>query len=284
MTRTARLLVGIAVSLAAGSARAGDDSQACSDTYVNAQTLRREHRLLEAREALRSCALSTCKAFIVKDCARWFSEVQAGLPTVVPIAADARGNDLAEVSVFVDGKVLLSKLDGTSVEVDPGPHTFVFQTTDKARVEKKVIVSEGEKGKRIAVTFDNAQGQPSLQPAAAEPPVPAESSAGPWSTVGLVMAGAGVVGAGVGAVFGFQAISKKNDAHCSENNVCPDDAAAAKLREARDSGTMATIFLVSGAVLVGGGITLFLLAPRHTVQVVPGVRKDAITLDLRGQW
>jgi len=85
--------VGLAVAMLASLAHSpafADEANAtkCSETYIRGQTLRNEHRLIEARETLRACVQSGCKVFVVRDCAAWLDQVQSSLPTVVPVAVD----------------------------------------------------------------------------------------------------------------------------------------------------------------------------------------------------
>jgi len=282
--------VGLAVAMLASLAHSpafADEANAtkCSETYIRGQTLRNEHRLIEARETLRACVQSGCKVFVVRDCAAWLDQVQSSLPSVVPAAVDGDGNDLGQVKVSVDGKVLLERLDGRSVDVDPGPHTFVFEGPDAMRVEKQVIVAEGEKGKRIAVLFAKASiPATSGDSGEREKPPSSGTEMGPWKTAGLVTAGVGVVVAGIGGFFGLRAISKKNEANCDASSTCPTPDAATTLEDAQKAGNLATIFLVSGGVLTAGGITLFLLSPARAIRAVPTVGKDAWTMTIEGNW
>lgn len=150
-------VVGLAFLLFAPAAHA-DPPNACADAYAHAQELRSKRQLLGARNALRVCAQQTCPSFIVKDCTTWLDEVQASLPSVVPVATDGAGNDLVGVKVSMDGQVLFESSDGRSVEVDPGRHSFTFELGAGAAegtppVVKQVVVAEGEKNKRIAVVL-----------------------------------------------------------------------------------------------------------------------------------
>ncbi|MGO8998219.1 MAG: hypothetical protein ACLQVI_33275 [Polyangiaceae bacterium] len=149
----AMAVVGFAFVLFAPVSAHADNS--CSDAYARAQELRSKRKLIGAREALRICSQSNCPGFIVKDCTSWLDEVQASLPSVVPIATDAAGNDLTGVKVSMDGQVLMESSDGRSIEVDPGNHTFTFELTGAQgegapAAVKHVVVAEGEKNKRIA--------------------------------------------------------------------------------------------------------------------------------------
>jgi hypothetical protein len=168
-------VVGFAFLLFAPPVQA-DTASACSDAYSSAQELRTKRKLLGAREALRICSQATCPSFIVKDCTTWLDEVQASLPSVVPVATDAAGNDLAGVRVSMDGAVLFESSDGRSVDVDPGKHSFTFefngpQTEEAPAVVKHVVVAEGEKNKRISAVLRKAGA---AQVAVAPPPPPVQ--------------------------------------------------------------------------------------------------------------
>jgi hypothetical protein len=288
LKRILGIVVGLGAMLASLSAFADETSASkCSETYVRAQTLRNERRLMESREALRACALSGCKDFIVRDCVHWLDQVQTSLPTVVPVATDGAGNDLGRVRVSIDGKVLLETIDGRAIEVDPGPHTFLFEGPDAARVEKQVIVAEGEKGKRIATVLGNVSVPVASGDAGSrtrESPEHAETEMGPWKMTGLVTTGVGDVGAGIGAFFGLRAAARKSDANCDANSGCNTLEEFNTLSDAQRDGNLATIFLASGGILAAGGFTLFMLAPARPVRVAPSVGRGGLTMVFEGNW
>jgi hypothetical protein len=150
--RFAALVPAVALlSLTASSAWA-DEKQVCSDAYQQAQTLRDQHKLVKAREQLRTCAAATCPGFIVKDCTGWLKDVEPRVPSVVLTAKNAAGADVTDVKVTMDGAPLAASLDGIAIDVDPGAHTFAFEGAD-GRAEQKVVVTEGAKAQHIAVTF-----------------------------------------------------------------------------------------------------------------------------------
>jgi hypothetical protein len=308
MRQSARWLFALSLALLTPRSAMADDGTApsCGDAYTQAQTLRNARKLVKARDALRVCAQPTCKDFVVKDCTQWLDEVQAGLPTVVAVAKDAEGNALPNVKVFVDGQPLAIDV-GRSIEVDPGPHTFTFQAADGTKTDKQVLIVEGEKEKLVTVTLGKpAEPVAPPLPTAAPPPTPpaasggpappgdnapstsasghASSSSFPWKTAGLVGAGVGVVGLGIGAVFGVNALSKKNDAHCDANNVCPDSSSANTLRDAGSAATASTVFFVAGAVLAAAGVTVWVLNPGGTVKAAPTAGANSAGLVLMGAW
>jgi len=249
------------------------DQPTCADAYTRAQSLRNDHKLLDSRAALRICVQPTCKDFLVKGCSTWLAQVETSIPSVVPVATDAKGNDLPSVRVSMDGQLLLERLDGRSVDVDPGTHTFTFEASDGTKAEKQVVVAEGEKNKRVTATLG--------APVEARPVTPggdtkSTSSGVPWRTIGLVTAGVGVAGLVVGSVFGIEAANG-----CS-NSVCPSETAK---DNAGANADRSTGFFVAGGVLAAAGVTMWLLAPRaESVQIGPSAMNGGGGVIVRGVW
>jgi hypothetical protein len=82
--------------------------------------------------------------------------------------------------------------------------------------------------------------------------------------VGIGVAGAGVIGIGIGAVFGAVALSKlsqSNDGPCDPDNRCTP--AGLELRRQSGSATTgATISFAAGAAALAAGIGIYLTTPR----------------------
>lgn len=101
---------------------------------------------------------------------------------------------------------------------------------------------------------------PALPPT--PPPAAEESSMSTLAIVGLVVAGAGVVGTGVGTFYGIRAISedKKADRECGPN-LCQEKADFDHSENAVSSAKVANVAIgVGGGLLVAGGL-MFLFAP-----------------------
>jgi hypothetical protein len=287
-----------ASALTYGAWARADETTTCTDASSQGQIQRDAHKFVEARNQFLVCAKQECPSVVRKDCTTWLEQVQASLPTVVPIATDEAGNSLPGVKVSMDGKVLLEKIDGRSVEVNPGTYTFTFEAPDGTKSEKQVVVAEGEKDKRVTATIAKPGAALSTAPptAGAEPlppqtppstPAggpPAEASSSPLKTIGIVTAGLGVVGLGLGTVFGVEASSKKGSAGCDSNSVCPTTTALNTLSSAQSAGNVSTGFFVVGAVLAAGGIMMWALAPSSPVQVAPSVGTNTAGMLLRGMW
>ena len=72
-------------------------------------------------------------------------------------------------------------------------------------------------------------------------------------------------------------------------NECPQPGYDAR-NQARASGDFATAFVVAGSALAAGGLTLWLLAPRHgggssaTIHLIPTAAPGLAALTMRGGW
>jgi hypothetical protein len=304
-----KTLVGLAVLLGcllATPARA-DDKAACASAYTAAQSLRDARQLSKAREQLRICSRPSCTQFIARDCTTWLVEIESRIPSVVLAAKDASGADITKVTVSLDGRVIADKLDGRSIEVDPGQHTFSFALPDGRTIDQSMLVLEGQKAQRVGVTVPAA-------PSSTPPPVPVESQSAPlaspgpvsaetssWNgrkTVALVTGGAGAAALVVGAVFGSMAISSQSASHdaCSPGN-CPSQSRPQAVSDhdaaARDA-TISTVTFSAGGALVAAGILLFLTAPsgsaesrvatRTGVVLMPGMSAGSAGISLSGSF
>jgi hypothetical protein len=104
--------------------------------------------------------------------------------------------------------------------------------------------------------------------------------------VGWVAGAAGVVGLGVGAVFGIVAIGNKNSAHCDANNACDPGSTDA----IKSAAFVSDVGWVGGGVLLAAGAALVLLSPseKHErvakVEVTPTAASNGAGLAVRGTW
>src|SRR5206468_567998 len=94
-------------------------------------------------------------------------------PSVV-LEAKTEAGYAFDTAVTMDGAVVATKLDGRSIEVDPGVHTFRFTREGASPIEEKVLVHEGDKSLLVSVTW---APPPSSAPAEARgitspPPLP----------------------------------------------------------------------------------------------------------------
>jgi hypothetical protein len=211
------------------------------------------------------------------------------------------------IVVTFDGTALGDAEWGLPLPVDPGQHT-IGASAPGAKAWSTVVDVRGE-GKTVSVsvpTLEQDSTAPPVAPTPTTPPTPAPvppaptppptttaqpdspsqtPGAVPWRTVGLVTAGVGVVGIGVGSVFGVIALSNKNDAEAAGcvGDVCPSSAAS-KRDDARNAGNVSTIFFVAGGVLAAAGVTIWLLAPRPASAPTVGLYAGGSSVGVRGAW
>jgi hypothetical protein len=258
------------------SSPARADDAACFAASEAEVGLRKQQKLRAALGQLVVCGAPACPAEVRTECARRIIDLNAALPTLVLGAADAAGNDLAQVTVTVDGAPFATTLDGRALRIDPGSHTLHFEAPGKAPVDKTIVAREGEKDRHVnvvlaagvsrgagaGVVVPVAAGAVPVGPAA-EPP----SKGSSWSTqktLAVTAAAAGVVGIGVGAVFGIVATSdgstQKSD--CSASS-CTDHAGAVSAHNSSlSAGNVSTATFIAGGVLLAGGIVLWVTAPK----------------------
>jgi hypothetical protein len=276
-SRVAGILAATSCSFVALRAFA-DEPNVCTDAYEQSQiqmkprTGEGESSLLRARASLLTCMRSNCKDWMVADCSKWLTEVEARIPTVVFSARNTAGRDLTDVQVQkASGEPLATRLDGRAIELEPGEYVFVFVATDGTRVEKTALVREGEKAQSVVGMFEaspeelaKARGQGPAAPSGPGDSGRVESQPSTLHYVGYGAAGLGAVGLGIGTIFGITAINQKSNARCGDDNLCEDGSA---LNDAVSAAKVATVGFIAGGILVAGGVALLLFTPAKSVRV-----------------
>ena len=208
------------------------------------------------------------------------AELDALTPRIPRIVIKLEGATADDTTVTVDGVAVSSALIGESRVIDPGKHVVVAERAGQtARVE--VVVAEAETkdallrmqpGAPPVAVVTGSPAPPSTPPPASQS---ADTGLGTRRTLALVVAGVGVVGVGVGSVFGVRAKSKLDEADgagCS-GATCPTQAGLDANDSAVSSGTVSTVaFAIGAAGLVGGAVLWFTGGPgeRRTARVGVG--------------
>jgi hypothetical protein len=212
-------------------------------------------------------------------------EVNAQIPTIVFSAKDPKGADLSAVKVSMDGEVLAERIEGAALSIDPGEHTFMFETAGQSPVTEKLVIVQGQKDRREQITFRQGGAAAPTQ-AAPSTPSPTDSGGrgiGTQKVLALVAGGLGVVGLGVGTVVGVIALSKKSDAQNVCPNDCPTEDGVNKWNDATSTGNISTIALIVGGVGVVGGAVLWFTAPSGSSSS-PQVGLGLGGLQVKGTW
>ena len=159
-----------------------------------------------------------------------------------------------------NGEIVVGeKLDGKPVPVDPGRYTFEASATGK---KTWTATREITPGASVIVDVAALEAIVIAAPRASIP-VP-ESTSSARRTIGLALGGVGLVGLGVGAVFGVKALTNladsKADGHCDAESFCDDEGFQLR-HDARDAATISTVTLALGATAAVAGALLWLTAP-----------------------
>jgi hypothetical protein len=251
----------LAVTLVTAAA-AADETDACLAASDKGQKERDDGHLLEARKQLLLCSRDVCPRLVRSDCEKWAGEVQERMPTVVFGARDARGADLLEVGVEIDGVKVAAKLDGRAIPVDPGEHHLRLSHEGDAAVEQTVVVREREKGRTIVVDFG---GQPSQATSTeSSPPAAVEGKHGP--PIGAwVLGGVGAVGLGSFAYFGLTGAGDASNLR----NTCAPRCSTSSVSDVRQKLLIADISLGAGVVSLTVGAILLFTAGHHEEPAQP---------------
>lgn len=267
------------------AAPARADLQACLDASEKGQQARKAGHLREAREKFLVCGAESCPALIKKDCSVWQSEIAGALPSVTFGAKDESGRDLFDVTISMDGEVLTKKLDGKGIPIDPGPHTFKFETAGHQPVTQKALVKEGERTRVIDVKFD-ANG-PVIEPG----PVVREHTIPPWIVVGV---GAAAAVTGVVVLATSPSRPSNCDASSTKCTRLPGESDSDFKNDQDTAGradsqpTLGAVILVAGLAVAGGGLLWHFLEPtgptkETALRIVPWTTGSAtgVTLGAR---
>ncbi|WP_437961309.1 hypothetical protein WME76_17840 [Sorangium sp. So ce119] len=157
-----------------------------------------------------------------------------------------------------DGVPLGEPQWGASLPVDTGEHEIVATARNRKPWRRSAVVTAD--GETVSVAI------PALEPDGRDEPArPRPATGGAQRAAGLVVGGAGLIGAGVGVFFGVRAALKLNESneagHCHDGNLC-DDVGYVAREQAVAAGDVSTVLLLAGGAALAGGVALFLTAPK----------------------
>ncbi len=206
-----------------------------------------------------------------------------------------RGVDAAAAAVAIDGKRVAPELLGSAMRVDPGPHEVTWRAHGSPRTRTIALERGGESELLLPVSGtpgggDSGGGVGDGRGAA----VGASGSGHHRRVAGLVIAGAGVVGFGAAGYLTMTAREDYRDgldAHCmGHSNQC-DAQGISITHDARSRANIATAVAIGSALVVAGGVVLFLTAPTagarehgQAVYLAPFVSRAGGGLALGGSY
>lgn len=221
----------------------------------------------------------------------------------IQVGADTAS--IAGLVVNVDGHEVTRPLWGIAVATDPGEHLIEARASGRKDFSTKLVLADQKQEvftipmlaeavvtapvasvSAAPVASSPAPANSARRPSKTPPPPPESNQA----TVGLVLAGVGVVGLGVGAVFGLQTLSKNSAAEkkCDTFNRCTQEGLDLS-DDAKSARTVSYIGFGVGAAFAAVGGYLFYTAPSNNptsarVWVAPAADQRGGGMTVGGAW
>ena len=225
------------------------------------------------------------------------------------------GDGTPGLEIKQNGSVVGRAVWGTAVPVDPGSYVVTAQAPGKKPWTKTAeVASNGLKVEvNVPVLEDEGPAQGAMPPSPAMPPPgalgptppmgtaspPAPDSVAPTASpqrlIGWIVAGAGVVGLGVGTGFGLMSKSKTSE----RDEICPSsDCPRSKInqyldaeKQAQSNATVSNVAFVVGGVAIAAGVVLVLTAPSQpanaagvTAHIAPWAGPNSAGAMMGGAW
>ncbi len=197
--------------------------------------------------------------------------------------------------IRVDGAAIDRQAWSAPLPVDPGAHKIDTSAPGKKnQIASADVVGEGE---TATITVSDLEDDPNAAPVVAPPksidePPPENADSSKGSTqrfLGLGAVAAGVVGVGIGTVFGITA-KTKHDRVVSDcpGGSCNSGADVTANDDSRSAAAISTVAFIAGGALVAGGVVLYLTAPKSNhasaIRVTPQVGVASGRLVLEGSF
>jgi hypothetical protein len=189
-------------------------------------------------------------------------------PKLTKLLIQVGGEATPGLDVTRDGKPVGRGLWGTPVPVDPGIYVIRATAPGRDPWEKKADAQGAGWTVTVTVPALFPKGEGPAEPApeggvTRSPPAQGGEGLGTQRIVGISLAGAGVVGIGIGVAFGVIAMSKNDEAleNCRTPELCTQkglDLTAS----AEGAATASTIGFIAGTAALAGGAVLFFTAKK----------------------
>lgn len=219
----------------------------------------------------------------------------------IQVAAEARA--IPGLSVRMGQTAIGAELFGTATPVDPGATRIEVGAPGYASFSATLNVDAGNRYEfNVPVLARQAAASPpTSEPAAAAPtgatPTPVASPSAPppssasssqgLRTASYIAGGVGLVGIGLGSIFGLRAIAKNNDATdgTCKNGVCQEKSDYQTSQDAHSAAALSNVFFGVGGAALATGVVLFLLSPSNSehAQLVPYATPSSVGISLGGK-
>lgn len=289
------LLVAFAI-LAPSSLAVADtlSKEACVDAHSRGQDARDQGKITLARKLFLTCAQSGCPAAVQGDCARFADDLSNLQPTVNFVARDGNGNDLPNTTVYVDGVLVATTIDGRPVEVDPGSHTVKFSNGGKDEVVT-VVIGTGEKGRVVQARFGAAtSSNPSLGSTNADRDTPSKprgpKTTHPKGSMAVAIAGGVVAVAGGALIFyGRSQVPSQCELSTHQCAAPPGDPVFEEAKSAAGTVNLGMAAAGIGAAALAGGLVWYFAGAKtekqsQTQALAPWVSGDGGGVSVLGRF
>lgn len=263
--------------LVASTASAQNKTVDCPSASEDGQRLRGQSHFRQAHEQFRACSQASCPAVVRKDCAKWLTELDDTMPSVVVGVVDELGHDMTEAEISVDGEMLAAQVDGKPLIVDPGPHELRATASGRMPTTSSIVVRVGEKNRLVQMKFAAKPTQAAESDATHEARSP--RLAPPRAAVGhsylpppltILLGAVGALGLGSFAALG---ITAKSDLAVLRD-TCAPNCAQNELDGVQTRMLLADLSLGVGVVALGTGTVLWILNARKPVQMQQTARSS----------
>ncbi|HEX5060856.1 MAG TPA: hypothetical protein VFV99_15925 [Kofleriaceae bacterium] len=257
---TRQLLIAFAILASSSLAYADLSKEACVDAHSRGQDARDSGKITLARKLFLTCAQSGCPAAVQGDCARFADDLSNLQPTVNFVARDGNGNDLPNTSVYVDGMLVATSIDGRPVDVDPGNHTVKFSNAGKDEVVT-VVIGSGEKGRVVQARFGSATIVSNPGGGIVDRPAPKKQGptvVHPKGALAVAIAGGVLALAGGGVVFyGRSQMPSQCDLSTHECAAPPGDKVFGEASSAASTINLGYATAGVGVAVLAGGLVWY---------------------------
>lgn len=198
----------------------------------------------------------------------------------------------AGLQVWLDGRLLAANELNAPVPVDPGEHIVEAKAPERVDWKSTFEIAATQAGgtrnlpigplapiEPVRPVHVDTPPTPVVEKPPATPATPATAlvekppPTPPLKYAAVASAGAGLIAVAVGTVYAVVARSNWQDAKalgCDQHGVCRDKKGVDLIHKAGSKATIATISLIAGVALIGGGSAMWFLAPS------PGKRERAV--------
>jgi hypothetical protein len=194
--------------------------------------------------------------------------LDAAKPRIAKLKIAVAAPPDAQMTVKVDGENMPLANLNVSRPVDPGEHAIEVTAPGFLPASAKVRLADGGNDS-VALTLEadpNAPKVAALPPGGGQggPPggnqPPPDHGQGSSKVPAYAAFGVGVVGLGIGTIFGIIASGKKSDLDTGcTNKTCPESQRST-LDSAKSNATISTVGFVIGGVGIAAGAVLYILA------------------------